>query len=115
MMENYGISNQIDVSNMEEVRRPESLDCKVVEVTVDWKRKNPGYGAVRHLDSHKAVFATEEQSNFPKTIMHIKKDQITLNRNFQKLESRPQNLIYNETKGRPQNPVTPDKLHFNYA
>jgi hypothetical protein len=56
MLSNQGISAQIDVSNRADLRRPSAKDCKVIPVTIDWKRKNSGYGNVRYNDSHKKIF-----------------------------------------------------------
>ena len=88
MLANQGISAQIDVSNMAEIRRPEENDCKVVPITHIWKSKNPGYGGIRHKDSHHAVFMEEKQPNFPQFIQMIPRSKITLSEKYKKLETR---------------------------
>jgi hypothetical protein len=115
MMENQGISHQIDVSNRIELRRPSTHDCKVVEISSNWKSKAPGYGAVRHKDSHHQIFLDETQDKFPKTIQVIPKNQITLSEKYSKLETRAQNLILSETKGRYVNPIISNTRHYNYV
>ena len=82
-------------------------------MTVDWKRKNSGYGAVRYKDSHKKLFLEQTRQDFPETIV-IPKEKITLSKKYSKIETRAQNLIVNETKGRSVNPISPATRHFNY-
>lgn len=115
MLANQGISAQIDVSNRQELRRPTEYDCKVVPVTVDWKRKHPGYGAVRFEDSHRKIFMEQTKTSFPKTVQMIPRESITLAQNFVRPETRAQNKILNETKGRFVNPVIPTIRHYNYT
>ena len=68
MLHNQGLSRQIDIYARPEFQKPIESDCPIIAVTTDWKTKNQGFGAVRHKDSHKAVFATETKKDFPKTM-----------------------------------------------